>query len=231
MCLRADWLPALSYQRSPLTDCSLIRLSLIFFFPRRSLFSTPIRLNNFRRRGGQAPAGLPLGPAPRTPAAAGGAEGQRPSHPRPGIWERTRGTVWSCESPPGGARGRCVRCWGGGVRAPTERGRRGVPELGVGRPAGGLTAYLQADLPGASVRHAAPRVVGCKRGQRHCLAWRDLGGTAAVPFPISFFPRPAVSAGSWDSSSPRRQRREERERHLGPEHPIMYWRGSREVAA
>lgn len=84
-------------------------------------------------------------------------------------------------SPPGGARTRCARRWGGGVRAPTERGQRGVTELGVGRPAGGLTAYLQADLPGASVRHAAPRVVGCKREQRRRVARQDPSGTAAVP--------------------------------------------------
>lgn len=197
MCLRADWLPALSYQHSKLTNCSLIRLSLIFSPKEIRIFSSD-KVEKFQTvRGGQTPVsffstgspGAPLAGGSRRPHTPvyrrrGGGARSRPSHggqasaianPREGpvagasagAGERSRraaGRGRQRPRPRGGAGGAPVAASRGGAR----RGQGASRSACLGRRTArqrGLTAYLQPDLPGAPVSHAAPRVVSWKRGQ------------------------------------------------------------------
>lgn len=68
MCLRADWLPALSYQRSKLTNCSLIRLSLIFFPQEIRIFYSD-KAEKFQAARRPNPRGFPPPAARRSPRA------------------------------------------------------------------------------------------------------------------------------------------------------------------
>lgn len=188
MCLRADWLPALSYQRSKLTNCSLIRLSLIFFPQEIRIFYSD-KAEKFQPARRPNPRGFPPPAARRSPRLRTPGSRRRGGGKRRGRSKRT-----------GGRRDRGAE--GSGVEG-RLRARQGEPEaaarggVGVWR-SGGLTAYLQPDLPGAPVRHATPRVVGCKRGQRRSLRRRDPGrdpaGTARSSPAPALPPRPPRGA-------------------------------------
>lgn len=255
MCLRADWLPALSYQHSKLTNCSLIRLSLIFF-PRRSVFSSQIRLKNFRqwKAANRPPAprlsslpATPTGPAlclPGTPGGctpsrvAGGAAGPGPSLPRrtnPGQRQRRAGTVEP--GPPCAGRGR------------PRQGRQGA--LGPRCPRRGSRVGARGSDGGHTYRISSARSSWCTREPRRTTS-RKLeeraelfpwgGGVVRPPRPTPV-PRTAASPkrlspspaalGSWARMTTRWHAglpRGEEKAH-GTRHLIIYWRGSREVAA
>lgn len=230
MCLRADWLPALSYQRSTLTDCPLIRLSLIFL-PREIRIFYSDKAEQFQTERRPSPARSPL-PAPRRPQEGRRGSG-RPTRSRaPGSAPGAR--CGAAVSPPGGARGRCARCRGGGVRAPAERGRRRAGARGGASR--GRTYRISSGRSSWCIR--APRRTTSRRLQERAEAFLGTAGPQwdpgrALRFPISFPPRPPPPPFRRVAGTPRPpgDSAGKRERHLGPEHPIMHWRGSREEAA
>lgn len=90
MCLRADWLPALSYQHSKLTNCSLIRLSLIFSPKEIRIFSSD-KVEKFQTvRGGQTPVSFFSTGSPGAPLAGGSRRPHTPVYRRRGGGARSR---------------------------------------------------------------------------------------------------------------------------------------------
>lgn len=222
MCLRADWLPALSYQRSKLTNCSLIRLSLIFFPQEIRIFYSD-KAEKFQAATRPNPRGFPPPAARRSPRAFA------PPTIAGGAAENAGAEANAREGGGTGARRGAERRGGKG----RLRARQGEPEaaarggVGAGR-SGGLTAYLQPDLPGAPVRHATPRVVGCKRGQRSSLRRRDPGGTSRGSPAPALSPHPPRGA---PCARPGPARRGAGGALPGAGRPGTRWRGSREAAA